>query len=91
MPLRAGVKSEEKDTYQKSGNSRGSGRRVQLVYQEELADEEDDDYMLLNVEGGNNEIKPYHMEGFINGNRFRTMIDAGSPVTIFALDEIKRS
>ena len=30
------------------------------------------------------------MEGFINGNRFRTMIDSGSPVTIFALDEIKQ-
>ena len=30
------------------------------------------------------------MEGFINGNRFKTMIDSGSPVTIFALDEIKQ-
>ena len=30
------------------------------------------------------------MEGFINGNRFKVMIDAGSPVTIFALDEVKR-
>ena len=29
------------------------------------------------------------MEGFINGNRFKTMIDTGSPVTIFGLDEIK--
>ena len=30
------------------------------------------------------------MEGFINGNRFKTMIDSGSPVTIFALDEMKQ-
>ena len=29
------------------------------------------------------------MEGFINGNRFKAMIDTGSPVTIFALDDIK--
>ena len=46
--------------------------------------------MVLNVEGGNNGTKPYYMEGFINGNRFKTMIDTGSPVTIFSLDEIKR-
>ena len=30
------------------------------------------------------------MEGWINGFRFKTMIDTGSPVTIFAVDEIKR-
>ena len=29
------------------------------------------------------------MEGFFNGKCFKTMIDTGSPVTIFALDEIK--
>ena len=29
------------------------------------------------------------MEGFIIGNRSKTMLDTGSPVTIFALDEIK--
>ena len=45
--------------------------------------------MVLNVEGDEN-TKPYYMEGFINGNRFKTMIDSGSPVTIFALDEMKQ-
>ena len=30
------------------------------------------------------------MEGFINGNKFKAMIDTGSPVTIFELDEIKQ-
>ena len=29
------------------------------------------------------------MEGIINGKKFKSMIDSGSPVTIFALDEIK--
>ena len=45
---------------------------------------------MLNVDGGNNETKPYYTEGFINGNRFKTVIDTGSPVTNFALNEIKR-
>ena len=81
---------KKKDTYQKSGNSRGSGRRVQLVDQEEVGDDEDEVYMVLNVEGGKNETKPHYKGGFIKGNRFKTMIDTGSPVTIFALDEIKR-
>ena len=30
------------------------------------------------------------MEGFIVGYRFKAMIDSGSPVTIFAIDELKR-
>ena len=30
------------------------------------------------------------MEGFIIGNRFKAMIDSGSPITIFAIDELKR-
>ena len=77
---------KKRDTYQKSGNFRGSDRLLRLVDQEEFGDNEDEDYMVLNVEGGNNETKPYYMEGFINGNRFKTMIDTGSPVTFFALD-----
>ena len=81
---------KKKDTYQKSGFSRVSGRHVQSVDQEKFGDEEDDDYMVLNVEGGNSETKPHYMEGFINGNRFKTMIDTESPVTVFAVDEIKR-
>ena len=45
--------------------------------------------MMLKVECEEESSKPYHMEGFINGNRFKTMIDSGSMVTIFALDELK--
>ena len=82
---------KKKDTYQKNGKLRGFGNRVQLVDQEEFDEEDEDDYMVLNVEGGSNEAKPFSMEGFINGNRFKTMTDTGSPVTIFALDEIKKS
>ena len=82
---------KKKDTYQKNGKLRGFGNRVQLVDQEEFDEEDEDDYMVLNVEGGSNEAKLFSMEGFINGNRFKTMTDTGSPVTIFALDEIKKS
>ena len=46
--------------------------------------------MVLNLEGTDNDAKPYYREGFINGNRFKRMIDTGSPVTIHALDDIKR-
>ena len=62
---------------------------MQLVDQEKN-DDEDEIYMVLIVEGNDNNTKPYYMEGFINGNRFNTMIDTGSPVTIYALDEIKK-
>ena len=80
---------KKKDTYPKNGKPRRFGNRVQLVDQEESDNEDEDDYMVLNVEGSENDSKPFYMEGFINGNRFKTMIDTGSPVTIFGLDEIK--
>ena len=80
---------KKKDTYPKNGKPRRFGNRVQLVDQEESDNEDEDDYMVLNVEGSENDSKPFYMEGFIDGNRFKTMIDTGSPVTIFGLDEIK--
>ena len=52
-------------------------KRVQLVDQDE-DDEDDESYMVLNVEGEEEISKPYYKEGFINGNRFKTMIDSGS-------------
>ena len=45
---------------------------------------------VLNTEGEEENSKTYFMDGFINGNRFKTMIVSGSPVRIFALDELKR-
>ena len=87
---------KKKDTNTKFGNSRGngntarSGNRVQRVDPEEIDEDDEDDYMVLKVEADKDQTKPYYMEGFINGNRFKAMIDTGSPVTIFALDEVKR-
>ena len=51
--------------------------------------EDDEDYMVLKAEENNEKVKPFLMEVFIIGNRFKTMIGNGSPVTIFALDEVK--
>ena len=72
-----------------TGKFEQMGRRVQLVDQDD-EDEDDGNYTVLNVEGEEENSKPYFMEGFINGNRFKAMIDSGSPVTIFAIDELKR-
>ena len=85
---------KRKDNTQQIAKSRANGvrdqfnKRVQLVDQDE-DDEENENYMVLNLEGEEEKSKPYYMEGFINGNRFKTMIDSGSQVTIFALDELK--
>ena len=46
--------------------------------------------MVLKVKSESETSKPYYMEGFINGNKFKTMMDSGSPVTILELDEIKQ-
>ena len=47
--------------------------------------------MVLNVEvEGTHKTKLFYMEGWVNGFRFETMIDTGSPVTIFAVDETQK-
>ena len=59
-------KQKKKDKFQQNGKFKANGssehtnRRVQLVDQE---DEEDENIMVLNVEGDEN-TKPYYMEGF---------------------------
>ena len=50
--------------------------------------ESDSDELVLNVESeGKQKTAHYHMEVWTNGFRFKTLIDTGSPVTIFAVDE----
>ena len=86
------MQSEEEGKAQHIGKFRTKGnreqfiKRVQLVHQEE----EEENYTVLNLEGGDENAKPYHMEGFLNGNKFKAMMNSGSPVTIFALDELKQ-
>ena len=79
----------KKDTNPKISNTRGFGKRVQRVDPEDSDEDEGDEYMVLKLEADKDKTKPYYMEGFMNGNRFKAMIDTGSPVTIFALDEVK--
>ena len=81
---------KKKDSNLKVGNNRGIGKRVRRVDPEESGEDDDEDYMVLKVESENEKSKPYYMEGFINGNKFKAIIDTGSPVTIFELDEIKQ-
>ena len=46
--------------------------------------------MVLKVEGDEMcSAAPYYMKGTINRNYFKTMIDTGSPVTVFVINEIK--
>ena len=63
----------------KVGNSRGIGKRVQRVDTEESREEDDEDYMVLKVESESETAKPYYMEGFMNGNNFKTMKDNRLP------------
>ena len=59
---------------------------TQFEDQESVSDE-----LVLNVDSERKQkTAPYYMEGWINGFCFKTMIDTSSPVTVFAVDEIKK-
>ena len=65
-------------------------KRVQRVEYYEDDQDSDSDEMVLNVESeGTQKTTPFYMEKWINGFQFKTMIDTGSYVTMFAVDEIK--
>ena len=48
----------------------------------------DEEKVVLTIEGDEN--GHFTMKGKINGNDFQTMVDLGSPVTIFEIDELKK-
>ena len=81
---------KKKDSNLKVGSSPGFGKRVQRVDPDESGDDDEGDYMVLKVDSVKDNSKPFYMEGFINGNKFKAMIDTGSPVTIFELNETKQ-
>ena len=80
---------KKKDTNQRSDKARRLGIRIQLMDQEDYGEKDEEDYMVLNVDGSTDDTRPYYREGFLKGNRFTIMIDTG-PVTILALVEAKR-
>ena len=48
----------------------------------------EDNKFVLTIDGDEN--GQFSMSGKINGNPFKTMVDSGSPVTIFEIEKIKR-
>ena len=48
----------------------------------------DEEKVVLTIECDEN--GHFTMKGKINGNEFQTMVDSGSPVTIFEIDELKK-
>ena len=48
-----------------------------------------DDEVVLQVMGEG--VKPFMMEGLMCGKKFQAIIDTGSPVSIFAIDELERN
>ena len=73
------------------GNRAGM-RRINLIEQEEdqleVSNEYKEDKLVLHVGGGGNE--PFMMKGKINNESFKTMIDSGSPITIFTQTDLRR-
>ena len=67
-------------------------KRIQRI--DEWSDSEnegsiaDEEKVVLTIEGDKN--GHFTMKGKINGNNFQTMVDSGSPVTIFEIDELMK-
>ena len=67
-------------------------RRINLIErdddQSEESTEAEEDNMVLHI-GGNGQ-QPFIMKGKINNQTFATMIDSGSPITIFTQDDLRK-
>ena len=61
---------------------------TRVNYISEDSDEWDDDEIVLQVNGAG--AKPFMIEGLMCGKKFQATIDTGSPVSIFAIDELER-
>ena len=84
----------------KNGNMRGRGRplarggmrRINLIEQDdsqsESSNEMNVDNMVLHVSDAGNQ--PFVLKGKINKEPFNTMIDSGSPITIFTQEGLRR-
>ena len=84
----------------KTGNIRGRGRmpgrgglrRINLIEQDdsqsESSNEMNEENMVLHVSGAGNQ--PFVLKGKINKKPFKTMINSGSPITIFTQEDLKK-
>ena len=65
-------------------------RRVNWVEEEDAETSTDENnQVVLHIDDGQDD-QPYIMKGTINGGKFKAMIDSGSPVTIFGIDELRK-
>ena len=68
-------------------------RRINLIErddnQSEKSNEQDEDNMVLHVNGSDNQ--PFVMKGKINNLPYTTMIDSGSPFTIFTRADLREA
>ena len=71
---------------QRMQNRRRGQPRINYVSED--SEELEDDEIVLQVEGAC--VKPFMMEGRMCGNKFKAIIDTGSPVSIFAVNELKK-
>ena len=66
-------------------------RRINLIEREDNqsqeSNEQDEDNMVLHIGGSDNQ--PFVMKGKINNQPFSTMIDSGSPITIFTQADLR--
>ena len=60
---------------------------TRVNYISEDSDEWDDDEIVFQVNGAG--AKPFMIEGLMCGKKFQAIIDTGSPVSIFAIDEVE--
>ena len=75
-----------KQMIQRMQNKRRELPRINYVSED--SDELEDDEMVLQVEG--TDAKLFMMEGLMCGKEFKAIIDTGSPVSKFAIGELKK-
>ena len=71
---------------QRKQNRRREQSRINYVSKN--SDELKHDEMVLQIEGTG--AKPFMMEGLMCGKEFKAIIYTGSPVSVFAIDELKK-
>ena len=75
-----------KQMKQKLQSRRGGKARINYI--SEHSEEWDEDEIVSQVNGAG--AKPFTIEGLMCGKKFQAIIDTGSPVSIFAIDELER-
>ena len=78
----------KKEMQQRMKYKRFETKRVNYASEEEEEKKLDDDEMVLQVNGDGK--SPFMIEGLLCGNEFKAIIDTGSTVSIFPIEELQR-